>query len=269
MELTLKNTTKFAYCSDLHLDFGSLVIDNTENADCLILAGDIIEFSQLVLKSDLSYNYVDEFFKNISDQFKQVIWIPGNHEYYGTSIWQGPMIANRYIEANGFGNIKVVNNDVVYVNDVPVVCSTLWTDLGNANPIVMEMAGRSMNDYRHIDIKRGDINVALRPIDTYNMHMEALQFLDSAITDVPCVVVSHHAPSFACSDYPPSMLDHAYMSNMCDFILDRPSINYWIYGHTHSRIKFELGEAKVMSNCRGYAKYEKMAKTFELKYFDV
>lgn len=265
----MKNTTKFAYCSDLHLDFGSLVIDNTEGADCLILAGDIIEFSQLVPKSDLSYNYVDEFFKNISDQFKQVIWVPGNHEYYGGSIWQGPRIATRYLEKNGFGNIKVVDNGVVYVNDIPVIGTTLWTDLGNANPVVMEAVGRSMNDYVHINTKRGDIDVVLRPIDTYNMHMAAIQFLDEAITDVPCIVVSHHAPSFACSDYPPSMLDHAYMSELGDFILDRPSINYWIYGHTHSRIEFDLGETKVMSNCRGYAKYEKMAKTFELKYFEI
>lgn len=265
----MKNTTKFAYCSDLHLDFGSLVIDNTEGADCLILAGDIIEFSQLVPKSDLSYNYVDEFFKNISDQFKQVIWVPGNHEYYGGSIWQGPRIAERYLDKNGFGNIKVVDNGVVYVNDIPVIGTTLWTDLGNANPVVMESVGRSMNDYVHINTKRGDVDVVLRPIDTYNMHMAAIKFLDETITDVPCIVVSHHAPSFACSDYPPSMLDNAYMSNLGDFILDHPSINYWIYGHTHSRIEFDLGETKVMSNCRGYAKYEKMSKTFELKYFEV
>lgn len=265
----MKNTTKFAYCSDLHLDFGSLVIDNTEGADCLILAGDIIEFSQLVPKSDLSYNYVDEFFKNISDQFKQVIWVPGNHEYYGGSIWQGPRIAERYLEKNGFGNIKVVDNGVVYVNDIPVIGTTLWTSLDNANPIVMEAVGRSINDYVHINTKRGDIDVVLRPIDTYNMHMAAIRFLDETITDVPCIVVSHHAPSFACSDYPPSVIDHAYMSNLCDFILDRPTIKKWVFGHTHSRKQFDLGDTEILSNCRGYAKYEKMSKTFELKYFEV
>lgn len=268
----MKNTnmTKFAYCSDLHLNYGTVVLDNTENADCLILAGDIVDFVDLIPKNELSYNHIDEFFKNISDQFKQVIWVPGNHEYYGSSIWQAPMIARKYLEKNGFGNIKVVNNDVVYVNDVPVVCSTLWTDLNNANPIVMEAVGRAMNDYVHIDIKRGDIDVLLRPIDTYNMHLAALEFLDENIKDVPCVVVTHHAPTFACSDYPPSVIDHAYMSNLCDFILDRPTIKKWVFGHTHSRKQFDLGDTEILSNCRGYAKYEKkLASTFELKYFDV
>ena len=33
---------KIALCSDLHLEFGDIILKNTENADVLILSGDIL-----------------------------------------------------------------------------------------------------------------------------------------------------------------------------------------------------------------------------------
>ena len=38
---------KIAYCDDLHLEFDRITLENTEQADVLVLAGDICLVSQL------------------------------------------------------------------------------------------------------------------------------------------------------------------------------------------------------------------------------
>jgi predicted phosphodiesterase len=45
---------KIAVCSDLHLEFGPISLENTENADVLILSGDICVANDL--KERDSYN---------------------------------------------------------------------------------------------------------------------------------------------------------------------------------------------------------------------
>ena len=80
--------TKFYLASDLHLEFGDLRIENKDNVDCLILAGDVVEIEQLKKDGTTKKPYIAEFFKQINSDFKQVIWIPGNHEYYGCYFMQ-------------------------------------------------------------------------------------------------------------------------------------------------------------------------------------
>ena len=259
--------TRFAYCSDLHLDFGSLVIDNDVNADCLIMAGDIIEFSALSVKHELSYSHIDEFFKNISDQFDTVVWVPGNHEYYGSSLRHGIEMGRKYIETNGWGNIKILNNQSLDVNGVKIHGSTLWTSMNKSNPVTMQAVGSGMNDYVHIQTHINDLEIVLRPVDTLEEHRKSLMYLDQAIKD-DCIVVSHHAPLYQCNTYPISELTHAYCSDLSDFILDRPQIKQWVFGHVHDVLDIDCGSTKIMSNCRGYKGYEKAADKFEIRYFD-
>ena len=72
---------KIALCSDIHLEFGELPIDNRENADVLILSGDICVATGFLEKSTRAFNL--KFFKDCSEKFPNVIYIMGNHEHYG------------------------------------------------------------------------------------------------------------------------------------------------------------------------------------------
>ncbi|WP_088653547.1 metallophosphoesterase [Geofilum rhodophaeum] len=70
---------KVQYCSDLHLEFFQNAKFLNENpikpvGDILVLAGDIIYWEQ--------ENFKHWFFDYISDNFKEVYYIPGNHEFY-------------------------------------------------------------------------------------------------------------------------------------------------------------------------------------------
>lgn len=258
--------TKFCLASDVHLEFGSLVLDNTENADCLILAGDIIPFCDLTPKGDLIHNWVDEFFKNISDQFPVVIWVPGNHEWYGSTMPVGMNQAKKYIEAMGVGNIKLIDRESIPVGDAIVHGATLWTDYGKGSPINMEQARNSMNDYSQIQVRYKDIDIMLTPEKLLKEHEESVKFLNDALQPgISNVVVTHHAPLLQAAY---DGLWHCYATDLSDMILDNPCIKYWAYGHTHTRDTFDVGDTKVVSNCRGYVKYEPMAKTFSPLYFE-
>ena len=80
--------------SDLHLEFSTIKLENTQGADVLILSGDI-GMSQLlhdfpVEQADPIYNRARyqmamdfrEFLKDCSNSFTNVIYISGNHEFY-------------------------------------------------------------------------------------------------------------------------------------------------------------------------------------------
>ena len=65
---------KIAYCSDLHLEFADLILTNDENADVLVLAGDICVAKHFTKKL--------EFFQKVSEEFPKVLYVIGNHEHY-------------------------------------------------------------------------------------------------------------------------------------------------------------------------------------------
>ena len=72
---------KIAVASDLHLEFGPIVLENTNGADVLILSGDICTANQFK-KKPKERMMAKDFFKQCSFQFPHVIYIMGNHEHY-------------------------------------------------------------------------------------------------------------------------------------------------------------------------------------------
>jgi predicted phosphodiesterase len=91
---------KIKLVSDLHLEFSDINIQNNDNCDVLILAGDIMVASDLHDHPAADFNpysqgaFADlgrkqqrvqrfrDFLKRCSFQFPHVIYIMGNHEFY-------------------------------------------------------------------------------------------------------------------------------------------------------------------------------------------
>ncbi|MCH7535794.1 MAG: metallophosphoesterase, partial [Bacteroidetes bacterium] len=118
--------SKIQYCSDLHLEFpenAMFLKEHTIEAagDILILAGDIIPFAMM--------DKFDWFFDDVSKRFKQVYWIPGNHEYYYSDINQRTGSFCEEICSNVF----LLNNRVIEMEDTRLVFSTLWSKLTEVN----------------------------------------------------------------------------------------------------------------------------------------
>lgn len=278
---------KVAYCSDVHIEFSPLVINNDENADVLILAGDIIIVNDLfsrdethilgerkfkVKKSEMFH----AFFEHVCAQFGHVIFIFGNHEYYHGDF--ATNIERAKENLSYLPNLHILEKESITIDDVTFVCGTMWTNFNNNDHFAKYNIEHSMNDY-HI-IKNSNRMVGDRPArltadDTYEDHKKFMEFANTELNKDEIqnvVMVTHHCPSMVCvpEKYQgDSMMNPGYISDLSEFILDHPKIKTWVCGHSHNRMDFLIGSCNLLMNCRGYANYELMADSFELKYFEI
>lgn len=131
---------KIQYCSDLHIEFPEnkkFLLENPiiPTAEILVLAGDIIPFSILDQHQD--------FFDYLSDHFKMVFWIPGNHEYYHGDIHQRTGSFEEKIREN----VILLNNKVKIFGETKLIFSTLWSYISPQNRFEIQ---QSLNDFRLI-----------------------------------------------------------------------------------------------------------------------
>jgi len=283
---------KFALCSDLHLEFGDLILNNTEGADVLVLSGDIcvaadlngVDNNDILGTSTKSYKY-HNFFQNCCEQFKDVIYIMGNHEYYHGDFAKS--FAHAKEKLAYLTNLHIMEKEFKTFDSVTFIAGTLWTDMNKEDPLTLSGIKSYMNDYRIIGDSSGavyyrdaDGNSHTRagkftPEKSVAEHKAMLMVIDEVTKDIPngrFVVVGHHAPS-KLSTKPryqnDVIVNGAYSSDLSEFILDRPQIKVWTHGHTHDPFDYMVGETRIVCNPRGYANYEDVADEFKLKYIEV
>ena len=270
---------KIALASDIHLEFGTIELENTESADVLILAGDICQAVDVNNETTMGRT-CRTFFEQVSNRFPRVIYIMGNHEHY-----QGDYARSRErIEAMladlGSDNVHVLEKDTVTIGDVTFIGGTLWTDFNRQDSLTMWNAGQSMNDYRVCrnsgrGITGGGYASRLQPEDTLADHRAMLDYIritTEGQADKKFVVAVHHAPSSAsvADCYKGDLLMNGnFYTDLSEFIMDRPQIRLWIHGHMHNNSDYKIGETRVVCNPRGYVGYESWADRFQLQYLEV
>jgi hypothetical protein len=283
---------KFALASDVHLEFGNIVFKNTENADVLVLSGDICVADELNDEDDiLGFGLTDKsvryhsFFQNCCKEFKNVIYIMGNHEHYHGDIAKS---YDRLKEKLGYlPNLHIMEKEFITFDSVTFICGTLWTDMNKEDPNTLFGIKSYMNDYRIIEdssepvhYRDSDGNFHTRvgkftPEKSVVEHKGLLTLIDEVTKDISFgkfVVVGHHSPSKLSTKprYQDDVLvNGAYSSDLSEFIMDRPQIKVWTHGHTHHEFDYMVGETRIVCNPRGYDGYEDQADTFKLKYIEV
>jgi predicted phosphodiesterase len=277
---------KVALISDVHLEFDDCIFENKENAEVLILGGDILisqelhDFTEplteleksLLGKRGIAVTVYRDFLRRCSEQFKHVIYIAGNHEFYHGKYPAGmDYIREELIK---YPNIRYLENETVDINGVSFIGCTLWTDMNKEDPTTIAFIGGALNDYRQI--RRNDLSYRrFMPEDTIKLHKQSLQYISDTISNDPnkkYVVVGHHAPS-KLSTKPKYEKDFhmngGYSSDLTEFILDRPQIKIWTHGHTHDKFDYMVGSTRIVCNPRGYVGYEVETTQAELVYLDV
>lgn len=249
------------YASDLHLEMSSNTLNYWDKnkiepvGDVLVLAGDITKLSKT--------HYTHEFFDRVSEDFKQVIMVVGNHEYYHIS--NPNLIKEPSLEIELRHNVHYYNNKVVKIDDVNFICSTLWSNIPQTDAWTVVKGVACFENIQH---GRNKITV-----DKWNnLHRDAKFFIVNAIADLKDekkVVVTHHVPTRLCvaTEHKNSSINTAFATELYDIIHDS-DINYWIYGHSHRNIDVEINGTNVVSNQFGYFSWAEhvdfKTKAFEL-----
>ncbi len=236
---------KIQYASDLHLEFG----DNSKwlkdhplvpSADILVLAGDIGYLG------DANYK-THHFWDRVSQDYKQVIVVPGNHELYKffdiNELHEGWMLEIRH-------NVKAYYNSIIPIDeDTELVVSTLWAVIPPAEEYITE---HCVSDFKRI--RNGEFRLSAQRFN--EEHGRCRTFIERAVAGSKArniVVATHHVPSFALmvDEFKGSPINGAFTAELGDYIADS-RINYWIYGHSHRNINMIIGDTRCISNQLGY-----------------
>jgi predicted phosphodiesterase len=234
---------KLNVLSDLHLSVGGM--DRPRNdADVVVLAGDIARPRD---SAAWALGFA-----------KPVLYVIGNHEFYGGSI-EGTADELKRLCAGT--HVHVLDDDEIVIDGVRFLGTTLWTDFmlfgeGDARAAAIGEAQRLMLDFSRIRI--GDATSALfTPTDSTALFERHADWLDRRLSVPyagPTVVVTHHAPSRQSihSRYADSLLNACFVSDAEYLVGDRAQL--WVHGHTHDSFDYLLRGTRVVCNPRGYAK---------------
>jgi Icc-related predicted phosphoesterase len=149
---------KIAVCSDLHLEFGDITLHNDQQADVLVLSGDICVAADLleVTSPDLKYGHaglgsnksrkIHDFFSNCCAQFPHVIYVMGNHEHYH---YDFKYTVSHFKRMLGYlDNLVILDTEAFTLGEYTFIGGTLWTDMNNEDPLTLFHIKSAMNDFR-------------------------------------------------------------------------------------------------------------------------
>jgi hypothetical protein len=241
----------FRPLSDLHVEFRAPgyrlpVLEGTPEKDVVcLLAGDI----------GTGWTHRD-FVADLCARHRAVLYTPGNHEYYCSHRIQ--KVDRKWQElSEELGNLSFLNPGMVRVDGLLVLGAALWTDLDKLSPMAEWAARQYMNDYRQITYEDAGVFRKMRPADTVRINKQHVDFIRRN-AEPGCLVMTHHAPTFAVKVFPGSQpTDYAYY-NTCldDFLASDEAPGTWVFGHTHQSTTHEVGNTVCVSNAAGYEGHE-------------
>jgi predicted phosphodiesterase len=228
---------KFQVISDLHLEFhpdggqSLLASMDFQGADVLLVAGDLCSSKSIAASLDLLCGACP----------KPIFYVPGNHEYYGSSFANVDAHLSSLEDAHP--QLTVLNNKAVTLGGRRILGTPLWFPDQPGNKGYEGM----LNDFRLIRGFRRDV---------YGAHAKALQFLEGELRQGD-VVVTHHLPSLQSISprFQSSPLNRYFASPLDALIMERqPAL--WVHGHTHDSTDYSLGQTRVVCNPYGYLGHE-------------
>lgn len=246
---------KIRVLSDLHLEFSNWRPPEVD-ADVVVLAGDI----HTGLKG---IAWTRKHFR-----LTPVIYVPGNHEYYGEDLLEHLEALRALAREHG---VDVLDGDELVLNGVRFLGATCWTDYalyGDGPAVIRAMFGAAQGMEDHQVIRFGAR--PLHPSDLLAIHRARVAWLERRLAcdfQGPTVVVSHHAPSprSVARQFDGSLLTPSFASDLTRLMgLARvPPVKthaipapvtpaLWIHGHMHQSYDYTECDTRVVCNPRGY-----------------
>lgn len=207
---------------DVHLEHGGNV-DRRQlsHDDILILPGDLCPFV-------LERLWVP-WLQRIAAIVKEVVWVPGNHEYYGCKDMDEAIATARQ---NLPENVRIRDLETfTLTNGQTAAACTLWGYEPNT-----DLSG-NMRDFTSIG--------GLTPDLCNELHLIHREFILDAKVDV---IITHHAPlkrGISSPLYEGNACANYYGTNTIQRHPSPPM--WWYFGHTHWNVVKKIGRTTVVS----------------------
>lgn len=225
--------------SDLHLEFDkdggeTFVTELPVLGDVLVLAGDV-----LPLRTEKEIARVFGWF---CQRFPQVVFVPGNHEYYGTT----PFEATAKLQSVGarLANLHVLDGGMTTILGRRFVGATMW---------FREVEPSERPKFPNLELLNDFRLIADFVPWVYETHHTDLAFLEENVRPGD-VVVTHHLPHdrSVAQQFIGSPLNRFFVADDAMPLAERSGAALWIHGHTHIPCDYLLGDTRVVCNPRGY-----------------
>ena len=236
--------------SDLHLEFENPIPDLTPGVEVLIVAGDLAEIRHPWHLADAAQAWKDA---------QHILYVPGNHEFYGNDIDQARQILASQCHIHG---ITLLDPGAVTIAGVPFIGATLWTDFrlggiasergahAEAQQRISDFNGAIM---QHHGTQRFTTFESVRRHDAHRTFIEN-ELSTATENGTSAVVITHHAPTPRSigREFEGDPCNAAFASDLEDLIARyQPAL--WIHGHMHNCVDVTLGETRVLCNPAGYS----------------
>jgi predicted phosphodiesterase len=232
---------RFHLLSDLHLDHHPYTYTPpSQDIDFIVLAGDI---SSLIGAGPPRFR---EFLKSVCSRGLPVIFVPGNHDYYGSKI--GIDLAVFSDLRSMFSSLIVLDCESRNICGVTISGATLWTDFSyGADEGAGMRAQFTISDFSQIENQGKPLSFQLMA----KKSEQAQKFLRNASASSN-IIVTHFLPH-------PLSIHRQFEKSLINsyFTVDLSGImsqfhGVWVHGHTHCSADYRLRDCRVICNPRGY-----------------
>jgi len=230
---------KIQLVSDLHLEFLIPVqveelaykISNSP-AQTLILAGDICALNKTCVSN--LYTFLDI----VQDRYENIIYVLGNHEYYGCSFKE--VQCQILLLLTNYRNVHTLENDQITIDNITFYGTTLWFE----ENVDTQLLKYHLNDYRCIKDFAPD-----------KWSREAIKFIKSIEdNESKKVLITHHVPHsrFISPKYVGNEMNCFYLNDIGKYL---SKFDLSVFGHSHDSIDHQFSDrCRAISNPRGYPK---------------
>tara|TARA_Y100000780_G_scaffold179369_1_gene164800 strand:- start:103691 stop:104416 length:726 start_codon:yes stop_codon:yes gene_type:complete len=230
--------------SDLHLEHYKSYPKLQSYCDILILNGDIGNYKKKNFKNFITY---------CSENWKHVIFVLGNHEYYKFNVKLANQLYTKFFET--FENVYLLIDDSITIDNYVFIGSTYWTKTTSEIQY-------TINDFTNI--KRFTYSQYIE-LHKQNENFIKTSINDNKTSDKKIILVTHFPPYYfdTKNKYKstPQYIKNYFGNSFPIELLKH--IDIWIFGHTHSSEQFITHDTQFISNQLGYS--DDLDKDFDQK----
>lgn len=220
---------KFALFSDIHNEFRKEWFIPKPDADVIVFCGDVINGKSII-----------DYYQTVLDENpgKQIVFINGNHEYYGHEKIFLDETVSEFFKDNS--NIHFLNNEIFEFENVFFIGSTLWTNF-NKSIVSEHDSYNRLSDFRQIRVQQDEYSFAayVKPEHMRRWFNEGINFISQSVRACPSdktpVILTHFVPSknIEHSRIPSDSLTDYFNPDCETDIAEFGRETIWCYGHNH------------------------------------